>query len=518
MPADKEVRLPACSLCVRIGRLCDYTPESQPALPSAEEFAALRDQVANLEQLLRSNAAAFGSQSAPAGTPTGSSSNGSANGALNLSNGNSPSNFPALGQVPTSPSAAAIPALFFLDSNAFEYERLQFQPPHVKVPPGALSALGSSTELRDMIEYYFATVHNYFPIISKIRLYQHLANPLHEPGADIALLFLAMKLICREVPDGSLPQTQLYHDVKSFYTFVESQNGFSIQLIQTLCLISLYEIGHCIYPAAYLSIGNAARTGYALGLHDRTAPQMLPRCSTWTEMEERRRVWWGVIILDRFVNIGHRRKPFATVDPSLDTHLPTDDSAWDRGQMLVAAPLSLSASETIRVSPFARTCQSAHILGKVIRHIDDRQLPLNYRFGEALQLDRTMRALADVLPDEIDCEATVSTPSDENDPTQRPSLCTSIAMIYSGLITLYDAYSCTENSALLEAAAREGGEDRLRMQKASIDGLSEISSRVVNLARKIRKIVDTKGLSVLSPMVVDSIYKAAACCMCSPSS
>lgn len=65
----------------------------------------------------------------------------------------------------------------------FEYERLQIQAPYVKVPPGALTALGSSTELRDMIEYYFVTVHGYFPIISKIRLYQHLANPLHEPGA-----------------------------------------------------------------------------------------------------------------------------------------------------------------------------------------------------------------------------------------------------------------------------------------------------------------------------------------------
>lgn len=118
-----------------------------------------------------------------------------------------------------------------------------------------------------MIEQYFATVHNYFPIISKIRLYQHLANPFHEPGADIALLFLAMKLICSEIPDGMIPQTQLYQDVKSFYSYVESQNGFSIQLIQTLCLIALYEIGHCIYPAAYLSVGNSARLGHAMGLH-----------------------------------------------------------------------------------------------------------------------------------------------------------------------------------------------------------------------------------------------------------
>lgn len=133
-----------------------------------------------------------------------------------------------------------------------------------------------------MIEHYFYTVHSYFPIISKIRLYQHLANPLHEPGADIALLFLAMKLACSEIPEGLPAQTQIYQDVKSFYNYVEAQNGFSIQLIQALLLIALYEMGHCIFPAAYLSVGNCARVGYAMGLHDRkTAPQMLPRCNTW---------------------------------------------------------------------------------------------------------------------------------------------------------------------------------------------------------------------------------------------
>ncbi len=173
--------------------------------------------------------------------------------------------------------------------------------------------LGNSAQLREMIEEYFAAVHTYFPMISKIRLYQHLANPLHEPGADIALLFLAMKLACSEIPEGMPPQTQLYQDVKSFYHYIEAQNGFSIQMLQALLLIALYESGHSIYPAAYLSIGNAARLGHAMGLHDRHAPQMLPRCNTWTEQEERRRVWWAILILDRFINIGHRNKPLSTL-------------------------------------------------------------------------------------------------------------------------------------------------------------------------------------------------------------
>ena len=279
----------------------------------------------------------------------------------------------------------------------FEYDQLQVRLPTVKVPSNALSALGDSAQLRQMIEHYFATVHSYFPVVSKIRLYQHLANPLHEPGADIALLFLAMKLVCSSIPEGMPAQTQQYQDAKSLYQYVEAQNGFSVQAIQAGLLIGLFEIGHSIWPAAYLTVGNIARLGYASGLHDFKAPQMLPRCMTWTEQEERRRLWWGILVLDRFVHLGSRGKPFATTDPGLDVHLPTDDGSWDRGEMLVAAPLSLSASPTVGVSPFARVCQSAHLLGKVMRHIDDKSMSLEYRMTEALQLHRTMSAFADVL-------------------------------------------------------------------------------------------------------------------------
>lgn len=306
-----------------------------------------------------------------------------------------------------------------------------------------------------------------------------------------------MKLACGEVTE--IPQTQLYQDVKSFYHYVEAQNGFSVPTIQALLLIALYEIGHSIYPAAYLSVGNAARLGYAAGLHDRKAPQMLTRCTTWTEQEERRRLWWGVVILDRFINIGHRGKPLASAAPNLDTILPTEDTAWDRGQMLVAAPLSLSASETLRVSPFARTCQAAHLLGKIVNHLDDRDLSIEYKFTDALQLHRTGRAFADVLSGQLFDDG-------NEDSTLLPSIYASMAMTCSGLLTLYDGYSCTSRLPPTE------DEQKLVMQKESIDGLSEISNTTVQLTRRLKDMIDNGGLNRLGPMVVDCVYQAAANC------
>lgn len=164
--------------------------------------------------------------------------------------------------------------------------------------------------------------------------------------------------------------------------------------------------------------------------------------------------------------------------------------------MLVAAPLALSASQTIRAAPFARTCQAAHLVGKVIRHINDKNLPTDYQFNEALQLHRTLRALCEVLPAE----------AEGDDPAKRPTLCSPMAICYSGLLTLYDQYACTER------AVDNAPETQLVMQKESIDGLGEISSLVMNLARRVRLFVERAGLQRLSPLVVDSLYQSAANC------
>ncbi len=484
---DKQ--LPSCSLCVRLNRSCDYSIETQnqTAPPTSEDFAALRQQVADLTNLISSKY----SEQTP---PSDDASNGT-----DIAPGNTGIFHSSLRKTsPLAwPGASTFPSLFFLDSNAFGYARQTIQTPSIRVPPGALAALGSSIELREMIEHYFTTVHSYFPVISKIRLYQHLSNPTHEPDAAIALLFLCMKLACTQIPSQSIPQTDLYQDIKSFYRYVEAQNGFSIHTIQAILLIALYEVSHGIYPAAYLTINNAATFGHATGLHDKTAPQMLPRCTTWTEQEERRRLWWGILILDRFVHIGNRGKPFATTEPSVETHLPTDDAAWDQGQMLAAAPLSLSASPSVFASPFARTCQAAHLLGKVLRHIDDKTIPMEYRFDEAMQLHRTMCSFADAI--------LYGEPPDESPPSCA-ALFTSLAMTYSGLLTLYDAYSCTES------ARESGGEPQLLMQKQSIDGLKEVSNRTIDLSRQIRRIIEDGKLDKISPMIIDCIYQAAASC------
>nr|POE69106.1 putative transcriptional regulatory protein [Quercus suber] len=492
---DKQT--PVCSLCLRHKRRCEYAAVYKA--PTPENFNALRDEVAELRSLMRrqsnadgvSKTARYGRSSRMADGPSAVISDRSNRSSTTLS---PPDNSITVTKVPSWLGRSYFPPAFLLDSNAFEYARSVIQPVHLQVPADVLSALGTSAELREMTEEYFLSVHSYFPIISMIRLYQNLSNPHRESGADVALLFMAMKLTSTEVPEGQHPQTRTYHDVKSLLSHVEAQHGFSLPLIQALLLIGVYEIGHAIHPASYLTVGHAARLGHAMGLHERDAPQMLPRATRWTEEEERRRVWWAVVVLDRFVNIGHRSKPLASADPSLDAHLPTEDQPWDKGQMIVAAPLVLSASLTTEAAPFARTCQAAHLLGKVVRHRNDKSIPLDYRFDEALQLNRTVRALASVLTDEVV----------HDEASAHPALSTSLAICYSALLELFEGYCCTERTPL------NASETQLVMQRESIGGIFEISDTIMVFARRTKTFIETAGLGRISPFVIDALYQAAA--------
>jgi hypothetical protein len=79
-----------------------------------------------------------------------------------------------------------------------------------------------------------------------------------------------------------------------------------------------------------------------------------------------------------------------------------------------------------------------------------------------------------------------------------------MAICYSALLTLYDSYSCTER------AISSGPEAQLVMQSEAIEGLREYSAAVMNLAGRVRGHIDRGGLQRLSPLVIDSLYQAAA--------
>ena len=129
--------------------------------------------------------------------------------------------------------------------------------------------LGDGPAIQAAIDEYFDTVHTWMPIVSKKRLNRNMHNPLWEAGADLALLFLCMKLATLGLQEG-LEQSHhpVYTAAKRFVAQLEAGGVVSLHMLQAYVLISFFEMGHAIYPAAWMTVGSASRYGMLLGLHD----------------------------------------------------------------------------------------------------------------------------------------------------------------------------------------------------------------------------------------------------------
>lgn len=231
------------------------------------------------------------------------------------------------------------------------------------------------------------------PIISKQRFYEHL-NPSCQLGPDYALLILCMDLISwLPDPEAHDPRTSTYLTAKKYYLDLEISGVISIQTLQSGILIAIFELGHAIYPSAFLSVASCARHGSALGIGWRTASSG-EGSPSWIDMEERNRSWWAIVLLDRIINVGKADQPFLIPNPGLDVILPGRDTDWDQGHPKTLYRVTTPAIEWGDMGPFALVAQATRLLGMVLRHISD---PLNLDEEEAILLDRTLKSLSEVM-------------------------------------------------------------------------------------------------------------------------
>jgi hypothetical protein len=162
------------------------------------------------------------------------------------------------------------------------------------------TAVGDVGELREVALRYFSSVHLWLPILSERLFYERLPSILSNPRAEISLLCLSMALISMELPDSENEREEegkmdgLYTLCKSSIAIIEAKGINSMEVIQARLLVSLFEFGHGI-DAAYISLAALARAAAALGLNQ------MGNSEYSAKDEEGLRVWWGIVMLDRYV-------------------------------------------------------------------------------------------------------------------------------------------------------------------------------------------------------------------------
>ncbi|KAJ9613933.1 hypothetical protein H2200_002069 [Cladophialophora chaetospira] len=283
-------------------------------------------------------------------------------------------------------------SVYFLDEDIFKRGQMIIPAADLLIPADVSSLVGDSASVQATAAEYFETVHLWWSILSKHSFYSHLLNPLVPRRGDVVLLLLCMKLIVwRPSADNPDPRTALYFTAKRFHTELESQGAFSIRALQAVILIALYEFGHGIYPSVLSSIATCARYGRALDID--LSPKRRPsHLLSYFELEERRRAWWSILILDRFANITCPGPRFETRDPETDDLLPVDGLVWDSGLVSPADEMTIANPVTEKLGRFAKFAQATHLLCRVLQIMSDASTDDDFREEQKLQLEKAILA------------------------------------------------------------------------------------------------------------------------------
>lgn len=128
-----------------------------------------------------------------------------------------------------------------------------------------MTILSGQKTIEKVTTDYFNTIHLWLPVISRKRI--DLGITFWARGSDLAMLFLAMKLITSRPEQGtSCQKNSLYAVSKRFLASLESAGAVSLLYLQAMLLVAYYEYGHAIYPAAWMTIGACSRYSEILGL------------------------------------------------------------------------------------------------------------------------------------------------------------------------------------------------------------------------------------------------------------
>ncbi|PTB39225.1 hypothetical protein M441DRAFT_196357 [Trichoderma asperellum CBS 433.97] len=298
----------------------------------------------------------------------------------------------------TQESEESFHAVFFLDSVLFRRSMNRLPELELSFQDSLLNYIGDITSDRDFVHSYFSTIHPSMPFLSKKKFTERILNPLSPPRSASTLLIATMKLLADQLPEQG-PRCKAYYLIKNSLLEAESSCSLELRVLQAIISMAIFELGHAIYPAAYLTVGYCVRYGSALGLH-KAVEHYYEEGFSITESEERRRSWWAILVLDRFINLGCADRAFLMTDPSSNSILPIDDAIWEENREINAPVRRLFEPPTTAMGRFSLTAQSAILLGRVFRSIHEPPFSEAFWQNDVKVLDSTLVALTSVSIEE----------------------------------------------------------------------------------------------------------------------
>lgn len=311
-----------------------------------------------------------------------------------------------------------------------------------------------------LLDIYFTYVHPAFPVLHKeafwdgYKAHQNPStadtpspasdgqsskspSPFHRARRNISpLLLLSMFSIAeRYSPSSSLPPsspalssassfrepTPMWTAGDQYFNVAKNllDNTYASSLpstVQALLLLGYREIGIGAMAQAWVYTGMAVRMAQDLGMHraaDGWARADVGRLFGPRELQERRRIWWGCVILDGYVST-YIGRPLAIFERDYDTLLPSEDESeelelWtphespppdSRGHGYPPSA-EMRSSITGRVlSSFNASATLSTILSKLVQSMYAVH-PVTSRHAEAVQLEELLNKWYLDLPEHL---------------------------------------------------------------------------------------------------------------------
>lgn len=151
-----------------------------------------------------------------------------------------------------------------------------------------------------VISAYQQALAQWFPIMFDL---QGLLDPSWDKNSlDLALLCLS--IVLHAIPpqlsgDNATELHSIYLRTKSSLTSAEGLGIISFPVVQARILITLFEISHGFYPAAFISIGGAMRALDTLSVYRHRPDLSLKNGNQAATDKESLLAWCGVLVLDR---------------------------------------------------------------------------------------------------------------------------------------------------------------------------------------------------------------------------
>ncbi|CAP95657.1 Pc21g07600 [Penicillium rubens Wisconsin 54-1255] len=245
------------------------------------------------------------------------------------------------------------------------------------------SNVGDRLQVQAAAAFYFRTVHTWFLIISEpsynIRLSNIRVQTASAPS-DLSLLTLCMTLVCKGPVGGELPLStrSMYASLKSFVALLEAMGTNSLEMLQSRLLLTVFEIGHAMYPSAYISAAANMRAAVSLGINA-TSEDLTKAFQDSRKAEEARQTWRGITITNRsdlapkYVSLENGQAP----NTHSDQQIAAESEDWAK----------------VEVDSFTRLAHASRLLDRVLVHIHTNQSNPLFDSVEAVQILKSLTSL-----------------------------------------------------------------------------------------------------------------------------